>query len=669
LGTPNTSVTSNEGIVKYGDFRPKDGLQVTFSPKSSEWQFSVNSLLLQIPTNKGTNTTTNTSANANATSTSEQQQQQSASIPDWNLPWERLSNCLETTKTNPTIVVIILRSGKFAGAVFHQNKMLEHKTFSRYTRRAKAGGSQSSYDNKGSAAKSAGATMRRAGEQALKEDVRRLLQLWKGHIESASSILYSVPKVMRDVLFNFTASPLVKTDSRLLSIPFMVTKAVLTEVQVIHARCTSIIMIKKSNVNVNSNATSKGKSTNSNNNSNVLSPIREEEQELNEALNELTIQSEEQCDLYLRALSQERDERRANKRIAKEKKDHRVAEHRILQDEFDAEICLPSTNLFLAIRENNPSIVIEILSSLVLITDSYLQRQDSGNSIISYVSSASVQRQDSGNSAVSFSSTTDGSWDRLSILCRPENLQDLQAPLHVASMLGRSEIVMSLLRSGSDPGAIDARGRTSYTLAKDKQTRDAFRKYRGYVEDADSHSLVKDQDDDDDESGNVSGSGALGGVLTSFDLPISTLKNTQDDTIWRWDWTAAGIGPALNAVTTEEMNEKKENAKEKEKARKKRAKQRKQEQAAKDAQIAADSVFAAKCREEELKAAVEASRNNADKCKNCQKSLFDVKKPFDMGGIGKCCTADCAMKARRKLQAEAAERRLGNSKTSTSTST
>ena len=48
-----------------------------------------------------------------------------------------------------------------AGAVFDGNTVLEHKVLRRYTVRAKAGGGQSSHDNKSGKAQSAGAMMRR----------------------------------------------------------------------------------------------------------------------------------------------------------------------------------------------------------------------------------------------------------------------------------------------------------------------------------------------------------------------------------------------------------------------------------------------------------------------------------------------------------------------------
>jgi len=75
---------------------------------------------------------------------------------------------LQVLQARPVWCVLILRSGKFAGAVFEGETVLEHKVFRRYTRRAKAGRAQSAHDKKGGKAQSAGAMMRRAGEEALK---------------------------------------------------------------------------------------------------------------------------------------------------------------------------------------------------------------------------------------------------------------------------------------------------------------------------------------------------------------------------------------------------------------------------------------------------------------------------------------------------------------------
>ena len=88
-------------------------------------------------------------------------------------------------------------------------------------------------------------------------------------------------------------------------------------------------------------------------------------------------------------------------------------------------------------------------------------------------------------------------------------------------------------------------------------------------------------------------------------------------------------------------------------------KQRKAEATAKDIQLAQDAALAEKMRQEELVASIEQAKASAGNCAFCGKSLYDVKKPFNMpGDIGSCCSASCAMSARRKLQADAAEKRL-----------
>jgi hypothetical protein len=59
----------------------------------------------------------------------------------------------------------------------------------------------------------------------------------------------------------------------------------------------------------------------------------------------------------------------------------------------------------------------------------------------------------------------------------PVSLDTLERPLHMASMNGYHRIVLLLLQYGASPCALDARSRYPYFLAKDKLTRDAFRRY------------------------------------------------------------------------------------------------------------------------------------------------------------------------------------------------
>eukprot|EP00250_Pteridium_aquilinum_P014954 c22301_g1_i1 orf=90-2060(+) len=56
-------------------------------------------------------------------------------------------------------------------------------------------------------------------------------------------------------------------------------------------------------------------------------------------------------------------------------------------------------------------------------------------------------------------------------------VEDTATPLHNAAKSGAVDLVLELLEKGADPCATDDRGRTPYTLATDKETRNAFRRF------------------------------------------------------------------------------------------------------------------------------------------------------------------------------------------------
>ncbi|XP_020590511.1 ankyrin repeat and zinc finger domain-containing protein 1-like [Phalaenopsis equestris] len=66
-------------------------------------------------------------------------------------------------------IVLLLTGGHFAGCVFDGNSIIAHKTFHRYVVRAKAGKKQSTKDATGKSAHSAGSSLRRHNEAALKK--------------------------------------------------------------------------------------------------------------------------------------------------------------------------------------------------------------------------------------------------------------------------------------------------------------------------------------------------------------------------------------------------------------------------------------------------------------------------------------------------------------------
>ncbi|KAH7476844.1 Protein vms-1 [Phytophthora ramorum] len=135
--------------------------------------------------------------------------------------------------------VLLLRSGRFAGAVFEKDKALCHKTFQRYTTRRKQGGAQSASDASGKA-KSAGATLRRYNEAALKQDVAALLVEWKGVLKDTELIFLSSGKTERATFFPEKNAVLQSDDKRLKRIPFATFRPTFEEVCRVRSDLSSV---------------------------------------------------------------------------------------------------------------------------------------------------------------------------------------------------------------------------------------------------------------------------------------------------------------------------------------------------------------------------------------------------------------------------------------------
>lgn len=136
--------------------------------------------------------------------------------------------------------VFLLRSGRFAGAVFDKDTAVCHKTFQRYTVRRKQGGSQSASDNAGGKAKSAGATLRRYNEAALKQDVADLLAQWKDVLASTDLIFLSSGKTDRATFFGGKTPVLQPDDPRLRRIPFATFRPTFEELCRVRSELSSV---------------------------------------------------------------------------------------------------------------------------------------------------------------------------------------------------------------------------------------------------------------------------------------------------------------------------------------------------------------------------------------------------------------------------------------------
>ncbi|GEQ71973.1 hypothetical protein JCM33374_g5659 [Metschnikowia sp. JCM 33374] len=157
----------------------------------------------------------------------------------------------ETSKQGLSVLLMI-GGGHFAGAVIsHQRAntkgnaknhkeslqaqkvtVLESKTFHRYTTRRKQGGSQSASDNARGKANSAGSSIRRYNEQALKKDVHDLLVSWKTYLSQAEHIFIRANGAdSRKTLMGYEGSLLKQEDKRVKTFPFTTKRATLGEVK------------------------------------------------------------------------------------------------------------------------------------------------------------------------------------------------------------------------------------------------------------------------------------------------------------------------------------------------------------------------------------------------------------------------------------------------------
>ncbi|KAL7055087.1 hypothetical protein AAHC03_024344 [Spirometra sp. Aus1] len=101
--------------------------------------------------------------------------------------------------------ILLYSGGKFSAGIFDEDKELIHKTFHRYTVRAKQGGSQAARDSASGGMggqKSAGSSLRRYGEQAIRSDIAHLLHVkWRPYLQACQLILTWTPKVHRGIFF------------------------------------------------------------------------------------------------------------------------------------------------------------------------------------------------------------------------------------------------------------------------------------------------------------------------------------------------------------------------------------------------------------------------------------------------------------------------------------
>lgn len=153
----------------------------------------------------------------------------------------------QTNYKGPHIFLCMIGGGHFAamvvslaprqtkqgsvGPLNREATVLAHKTFHRYTTRRKQGGSQSANDNAKGNAHSAGSSIRRYNEQALTDEVRLLLQDWKGLLDTSELLfIRATGSTNRRTLFGpYEGQVLRANDPRIRSFPFSTRRATQNE--------------------------------------------------------------------------------------------------------------------------------------------------------------------------------------------------------------------------------------------------------------------------------------------------------------------------------------------------------------------------------------------------------------------------------------------------------
>ncbi|CAM8935452.1 unnamed protein product [Rhodiola kirilowii] len=154
---------------------------------------------------------------------------------------QNLKRLVNEPRDNTRLRVVLLASGgHFAGCVFDGNSVVAHKTFHRYVVRAKAGKKQSSKDASGRTVHSAGASLRRYNELALKKDILELLALWKPYFDASACTYISAPSDNRQLLFSGEKPLFSHQHGAVRNVPLTVRRPTLKEARRIYHQLTLV---------------------------------------------------------------------------------------------------------------------------------------------------------------------------------------------------------------------------------------------------------------------------------------------------------------------------------------------------------------------------------------------------------------------------------------------
>ncbi|CAF0845405.1 unnamed protein product [Didymodactylos carnosus] len=330
--------------------------------------------------------------------------------------------------------IIMLAGGHFAAALFERDKIIQHKTFHKYVVRAKQGTAQALHDNKGGKAKSAGANLRRQNMLHLKQKIHELFTTWKENIAKCSHVFIRAPSFNHQLILGEKDAPFSNHDPRIRSIPFSTFRPTFNEIKRVYNQLTRVevypqdfqfeIMLKQQPVPVEEEKTTKFTLSSSRNKNQSESDDSEDDDIENTPI-----------------VQQKKEEARAcpTRNDAQFKQVPNSERKTLLADDLNT-----FNELFTAVRLNDIQRFEDLLSHLKT-----LKTIPSLNNKVTYEDVLNYQ--------------TAGSFDTL---------------VHIASEKGYQKIVWKLLLEGANPSYNNCRGKYPYNLAKNKETKDTFRRFK-----------------------------------------------------------------------------------------------------------------------------------------------------------------------------------------------
>ncbi|KAM4608569.1 tRNA endonuclease ANKZF1 [Polymixia lowei] len=414
------------------------------------------------------------------------------------------------TLSNKTLWVILMTGGgHFAGAVFQGKEVLQHKTFHRYTVRAKRGTAQGLRDaqNRSHAPKSAGAALRRYNEAALVKDIQDLMDSWAEHLKEASVIFLRAPSYNKTIFFGSRAALLDKKDPRIRTLPFATRRATFREVQRVHellstvrvyGQDTEISTILSPSKKVWKRAPKPTAQSNSDQEKEADEHDSSDEEEEEEGETQLEMVEMTLGTLDLREYEIQPSRQRKRRRRRK-KEENKTENEELNTGEVDEqETALEATPTENTLQEKTTTnkrkskaqskkkqVEEEVDESWEyglrdeLYTACKIGDVDSLRSLLRLPGETSVgESPEEPGSDASRREQPPGGLSPLALLDKPIDSSGFTL-LHVASAAGQKAVVNLLMDAGADPACRDNKGQPPYVAAPDKDTRNVFRKYMG----------------------------------------------------------------------------------------------------------------------------------------------------------------------------------------------